>query len=368
MRLVITGCLICLTFVSRAAEVPKAPVQQLRQLRFSPDGRYVLAQDDTRVTILTVKPLAVLFRAPAEKVGPAVFTPDSQDVVFVNSAQHVERWHIANNIRIGDIEVKLPPCKTEKLSPDGRALACVDSEGTVGLADLVSGTVRLWKKKLGTASIDRPWHWSEIKGVVTYSGELGSARIAFSPDGRFLIAVPAVYDSSYFAWDRRENRAVKLKGGLKRVRWAEEDALETPHFVFVASDRLVISPRWSDDMVEPATEVAFPSGQLISKLNLVPGALYSATDPGFVIVRPYGHYTPPPSAIQAFASEGFRMVYPYSQDGALAMELSTGEVITSETPAIDVLGKYYLTELPNGDIGLYERGKGLQRSVSLGAR
>jgi hypothetical protein len=357
------------SLTSAAADTPNAPNHHLRQLRFSPDGRYVLAQDDSWVTILTVKPLAVLFRAPAENAGSAEITPDSQDVVFVSSARYVERWHVANSTRIGRIEVKLPPCKTERLSLDGRAIACVDSEGTLALADLVSGAVVLWKKKLGTGSIDRGWYSSEdVKGVVTYSGERGSARIAFSPDGRFFIAVPVVYDSSCFAWDRYQNRAVKLKGGLKRVRWAEEDGLETPHFVFVASDRLVISPRWAEGMIEPATEVAFPSGKLISKLKLPPGALYPATDSGFVIVRPYGRYTPPPSAMQAFASEGFRMVYPYSQDGAVAVEMSTGQVIESETPALDVLGRYYVAELPNGEIGLYERGKGLQAVVSLKAR
>jgi hypothetical protein len=42
-------------------------------------------------------------------------------------------------------------------------------------------------------------------------------------------------------------------------------------------------------------------------------------------------------------------------------------MITSETPALDVLGKYYATELPNSEVGLYERGKGLQASVSLKA-
>jgi hypothetical protein len=348
-----------------AADTPSAPNHHLRQLRFSSDGRYVLAQDDSWVTILTVKPLAVLFRVPAEKAGSAEFTPDSQDVVFVSSAQHVERWHVANNTRIGDIEVTLPPCKTETLSLDGRVMACVDSEGTVGLAELVSGDVRLWKKKLGTASFDR----ETVKGILPFSGERGSARIAFSLNGRFFIAVPAVCDTSGFAWDRRQNRAVKLKGDLKRVRWGEQDGFDTPDFFFVASDRLVISPRWSQSMIEPATEVAFPSGKLISKLNLPPGELYPATDSDFVIVRPYGRYTPLPSAIRAYAvSAGYRWIYPYSQDGAVAVEMSTGQVIESQTPALDVLGRYYVAELPNGEIGLYERGKGLQAAVSLKAR
>jgi hypothetical protein len=333
----------------------------------------VLAQDDTRVTILTVKPLAVLFRAPAEKAGLAEFTPDSQDVVFVSSGRYVERWDVVNKTQIDRVEVKLPPCKTEKLSPDGRVVACVDSDGKLTLANLVTGEVVAWKERLGTRSIDYARDTPRVSEpmstdtqVVTYSGELGSARIAFSPDGRFLIAVPVVGDLSGFAWDMRENRALKFRGGLKRVRRGEAGA-ETPGFVFVALDRIVISPSWWNRMIEPATVVAFPSGKLTSRLKLPPGTLSAAADPAFVIVRPYGRSNPPPSAYQTFASGQVGMAYPYSQDGAEAVEISTGDVIANETPALDVLGRYYVAELLNGDIGLYERGKGLQASVSLGA-
>jgi hypothetical protein len=52
---------------------------------------------------------------------------------------------------------------------------------------------------------------------------------------------------------------------------------------------------------------------------------------------------------------------------AAAVEFSTGQVITSETPALDVFGKYYVAERTNGEIGLYERGTGLKASISLQA-
>ena len=37
----------------------------------------------------------------------------------------------------------------------------------------------------------------------------------------------------------------------------------------------------------------------------------------------------------------------------------------SDTPAIDVLGRYYVTEASPGVVGLYERGKGLQATLAL---
>jgi hypothetical protein len=47
------------------------------------------------------------------------------------------------------------------------------------------------------------------------------------------------------------------------------------------------------------------------------------------------------------------------------VELSTGQVIISDTPALDVFGRYYVAEPSTGAIGLYERGKGLQATVAL---
>ena len=61
------------------------------------------------------------------------------------------------------------------------------------------------------------------------------------------------------------------------------------------------------------------------------------------------------------------MVYPNSRDGAIAVEIDTGEVITNGMPGLDIFGAYYVAELPNGEVGLYERGKGLISSVSLKA-
>jgi hypothetical protein len=45
--------------------------------------------------------------------------------------------------------------------------------------------------------------------------------------------------------------------------------------------------------------------------------------------------------------------------------VSTGQVIISETSALDVFGRYYVAEPSAGVVGLYERGKGLQATVAL---
>ena len=50
-----------------------------------------------------------------------------------------------------------------------------------------------------------------------------------------------------------------------------------------------------------------------------------------------------------------------------AVELSTGHIIESKHGLIDVLGSYYVAQPNPGEVGLYERGKGLQTTVSLKA-
>ena len=90
--------------------------------------------------------------------------------------------------------------------------------------------------------------------------------MAFSPDGRFFIAVPVVRDSSGFAWHIGRNTTVRLRGGLRRFR--DEASFDTPSFAFVGSNRIVIAPHWLERMVESATLVAFPSGKLIAKRKI----------------------------------------------------------------------------------------------------
>jgi hypothetical protein len=93
--------------------------------------------------------------------------------------------------------------------------------------------------------------------------------------------------------------------------------------------------------------IEFPSGRLLSRPVLPAGKLFPATDPDFVIVRLAGQTT---------------IDYP---QGTTAAELHTGELIVSQTPALDVLGRYYVAEPRPGWVGLYERGKGLQATVDL---
>ena len=230
-----------------AAENPSAPSAWLRQLRFSPDGRYVLAQSDVEITVLTVQPLAVLFRLPAENATLAQFTPDSTQVVFVSSIPvvdaervmvlptpaHVERWQITDRTRTGFVEVPLEACGTVALSPDGRVVACDQFDGALRLVDVASGETIFEKKKfakriyLGTPNhpcIEIPPN--EVVVIHTrpglfrsscYSGDTGSTIVGFSPDARFVIAEPQS-EGPGIAFDVAQRMEVPLNGKLSLLR------------------------------------------------------------------------------------------------------------------------------------------------------
>src|SRR5579859_4019516 len=105
-----------------AADVP-AETHPLGYLRFSPDGRFVLAQDIARITVLTARPLAVLFQIAGERTNFAQFTPDSQEVVFIAfgtslktglalgaSSTRIERWSVIEHARTKTTPISSADC------------------------------------------------------------------------------------------------------------------------------------------------------------------------------------------------------------------------------------------------------------------
>jgi hypothetical protein len=328
-----------------------SPNGPLRHLRFSGDGQYILAQDESRVTVLTVQPFAVLFRVPADSASLAQFSPDSQDVLFVSSvthadpgelklarsAPHVERWNIAERKRLEFSEIRSQPCATLKLSPDGHILGCVDFAGTLRFINVASGDTMFEKKGLCRPFVS--WGPDET-GMFTRreSGDLGSAGIEFSPDGRFALASHGGFAarSAMFGWDAVARRAMRTRGELARPYSAGS-------FVFVAADRvLLLGVRRPQDGVYTGTVVTFPSGRVLSNPGL-PAALWTPPLPG--------------SGMYLAAESDFLIFRLCGGCPAAALEYRTGQMITTQTPVLDVLGKHYVAERANGELGLYERGK-----------
>lgn len=104
------------------------------------------------------------------------------------------------------------------------------------------------------------------------------------------------------------------------------------------------------------------------------GLVLRATDPGFVLIRPL---LPSGPTVSVNPSAPMAGILPHTHHLSLrndlfdqrstAVELNTGHIIESKQSLIDVFGPYYVTQPNTGELGLYERGKGLQATVSLKA-
>ncbi len=143
-----------------------------RELRFSPDGRYILATDDSGLTVLSVDPLVVLFRSPVKDPGLPEFTPDSRQVVLVSSVAalraddvqfalvdspaRLERWSVSGERRVSSTEIPLHGCGAAALSPDGRTLGCDDLHGTLWLIDIGTGATIFRRGKFARNEVVDP--------------------------------------------------------------------------------------------------------------------------------------------------------------------------------------------------------------------
>jgi hypothetical protein len=186
----------------------------IERLRFSRNGQYLLAQDESSIFILSRNPFKELFRFSAEHALPADFTPDSTQVAFYTPDLHVERWDIAQQKLVSAHDVVTPEnCLQTLLSPDARTLFCIAyPEAEVNLRilllDVETGQVVFENKNwfrsnfnIETLVLLRQLE-KDTKGVLTS---------ALSADGNTLLLGPG---SDRLAFDLRTRAPIKISGAL----------------------------------------------------------------------------------------------------------------------------------------------------------
>ena len=113
----------------------------LRQLKFSPNRKYLLAQDENSIYVMSADPVTNLFRVDAADSYAAYFTPDSQAIVFYDKELRVQKWSMEGK-RIFIRELALPiRCVETALSHSGEVLACMDEQLQPELIDVNTNTV-----------------------------------------------------------------------------------------------------------------------------------------------------------------------------------------------------------------------------------
>ena len=259
---------------------------RLRALQFSPDGKYILLQDEATAYVLTRSPLAIQLSLPANRALPIRFTADSKAIVIGLQDMRARKWHIESDE--GDEAKKFTEgteCYYAAVSPHGTYYACLQTDSTLRVFRIDDGQLvfngRVGEERDIHAPAIIPLHdglaRSEPFGY--YMGALLSFRadrrllarnLRFSPDEHYLLAT---------AW--RETMAIAdLQTGKKiGVAGSFKHAIDHGDLEFVSDDRLAYV---SEDKAEDSALLSFPKGDVVAKLNVTGGA-QRTSDPRYMV-------------------------------------------------------------------------------------
>ncbi|MGA7785237.1 MAG: M48 family metalloprotease [Candidatus Acidiferrales bacterium] len=244
-------------------------------IRFSPDGKYILAQDDSSIYIITRDPFAPLFRIDAPEALPAVFSLDSQTVSFYTKSFRVETWNLPDQERVGIRELAIKNgCIQSELSPDGNYLACYGNFDQFDLAIYETSTDSSVFQKKG---FYEPRSIVELLLLATglVSDDVGTRIVTmrFSPDSHYFVA--ASHDDTVLALDMTTKKPVPLPGSIKKLLGLD--------FEFLAPDKLAGINR---EKLDKSGVVSFPQGAMIEETSLGSREIEAASHGNYILIRP----------------------------------------------------------------------------------
>lgn len=259
-------------------------------LRFSPDGKYALAQDDSSIYVLSREPLAYLFRVDAAEAFPAMFSADSQTISFYTRGLRVETWSVADQQRTALHDMVIQhSCSQTELSPDGKFLACEELQGqfffdphggVVGsidmhLYDVSTGQIAFEKKSFSQAQQADLLNYALNADREDMRNRLTTMR--FSPDAHYFLA--SSHGEDTIALELPSLKPIPVGKPLKKLLSRE--------FVFVTPDQIVGVVAG----VQNGSALArFPSGEVVADLTLGPQSLESAAHGRYLLLRPIEKY------------------------------------------------------------------------------
>ncbi|HEV7683519.1 MAG TPA: M48 family metalloprotease [Pyrinomonadaceae bacterium] len=305
-------------------------------IRFSPDGKYVLAQDDSGINVLSREPFTPLFRIETfDETYYANFSPDSQNVILYSENLRVERWSVAEQKSLDVKEVVIRKgCLQTKLSPDGTLLACLDPEFDLTLINVASGEP-VWKKKefYSPDYLHAFFLYFQLSMRKADSSDfnLGLLNMAFSPDGHYFVAGyrgRASARSRYIddvaeALDLTTIAKVSLSDSVKK--------LIAGGFTFMGPERIA---GINEGNAKKSAVVTFPSGDVVTELELWRKGMAAATRGDYLFIRPIKDY---PLGV---------------------MDINTKTIVkVNQRAAMDIFEDLFVAEMRNGEVGLYRVAK-----------
>ena len=308
----------------------------INNLRFSPDGKYVLAQDEGGIHVLSRDPLQILFFIEAPGADKASFTPDSKSVVFKTPSLREEAWEVATRKRAAVHEILLhPACLQSELSPDGRYLACINREFTLQMLEVESGKELASRKNFFQI---RSWaYWLLLALEGEENANLRLAYFAFSPDGRYFLAGTPF---SHFAFDFAENHEAKLPSSIQNATRDE--------FAFVDNECIL---GLNSSHPSKSHLLSFPGGEHLQDVALAYGLTLETTAHGkYVAVGPLktgkrGFVDTGTGKVNGILKEDAGDIY----DNTVVYEEIDGRIVLIDVPSARVLATAQLTEAHLGD-------------------
>ena len=316
-----------LRYLTTKLELSPPLRSDITHIKFSPDGKHLLVQDESSINVLTREPFVPLFRIEAPDANNAHFTPDSQSIIFHTSNLRVEKWSVAEKKMTDVREIVVGKgCLQTQLGPDGQFIACVTPSFDLRLIGVGSGKVVFEKKEFFVPNYEVISMTTGRVMLRMNSVDLGLAilNIGFSPSGRYFAA--GYYERRVGGGDTSlilELPAATRVSAPNKVKSAVANG-----FTFMSDDRLVGINR---DNTEKSPLMTFPEGNVLGEYELWRKNMVPAARGDYLIIRPVKNYA------------------------AGVMDLKKKTIVkVNQQPALDIYDDVLAVEMRNGEVGLYQ--------------
>jgi WD40 repeat protein len=300
--------------VSRARLSPPL-ASEFDHLVFSPDGRFVLAQDQSVILVLGRDPFKLLFRIDAPGAYPATFSADGKSVVSFNDDLRIESWDVEHGERswVRDL-VSYDGCLQPSLSNDGRLLACWTNGYAVEIFDVESGESIYRYDHVYTPS---PYDLNFLTWALlrNWPGRWSLMNMGFSPNNRWFAIARG--DETHVV-DLQARKEAKVP---RRVR-----NLLRKGFVWLDDHRLVGIDGEDSGIVE------VPGGEVLDTFALGIQELAVSACGKFLVLRPVKDF---PVGVMELATHKF--------------------VLANKAPGVDLFGDDFVSQQKDGRVGLFRR-------------
>jgi hypothetical protein len=292
----------------------------LDQVRFSPDGKYLLAQTETSIHVLSRSPLKLLFSIDARAAAPAHFTADSAHIVFHYSTMRVEQWNVIAGKRESYHElIDYEGCSQTGLAPDGRTFFCLAQTRdkiTLRVTDVETGN----KIYEDNAFYHSPvFQQSSI--IVRGRSEVRIGSFIYSQDGRTALIVCG---AKTLALDLATRKPIPLSGTLSRLQDGRLVFVDSSHLLYECNNSF--KEGTAADTFE-LCEASFPDGLFVDTFKI-----------GYQWVEPVvkGNYV---------------VVGPFKDSAAILTDPSTGKAVAAfKMDSLDIFGNQLAIENEAGGV------------------